>query len=169
MLESAVRAGDIASWGLATWDGLRVPPEHPEHVSLSEVREIASAVSGPGHHFRAVQLPVNLAMAQAVAYASQDTPSGRKPARLAARELGLAAFGSASLLQGRLTAELPEELDAAFPDAAPGAARALQFARSAPGMTTSLVGVSTREHAAADFELARVAPADPARVLSLFG
>jgi aryl-alcohol dehydrogenase-like predicted oxidoreductase len=80
----------------------------------------------------------------------------------------LAAFGSASLLQGRLAADLPEEVVEAFPEAQTGAQQALQFSRSAPGMTTSLVGACHPEHAREDFALAGVAPAEPSRVLSLF-
>jgi aryl-alcohol dehydrogenase-like predicted oxidoreductase len=168
VLESVARAGEIAAWGLATWDGLRVPPEHPEHLSIAEVAQMARTAGGEDHHFRAVQLPVNLAMAQAIAYRSQETPEGRRPALAAAASLGLAAFGSASILQGRLASDLPEELDAAFPEASAGAERALQFSRSAPGMTASLVGVSNPAHAREDFALARVPPADPARVRALF-
>jgi aryl-alcohol dehydrogenase-like predicted oxidoreductase len=82
--------------------------------------------------------------------------------------LGLAAFGSASLLQGRLAGELPEEIEEAFPEAGSGASRALQFSRSAPGMTTSLVGVSTPAHARDNFALAAVPPASPDRVMGLF-
>ena len=168
VLEGAVASGKIARWGLATWDGLRVPPEHPEHLSLAEVRQAAEEVAGADHHFAAVQLPNNIAMAQAVAYRSQETAEGRLPALAAASELGLAAFGSASLLQGRLAGDLPDEVAAAFPTAAPGAQRAIQFSRSSPGMTTALVGVSTAEHARENFALAGVSPADPARVLALF-
>jgi aryl-alcohol dehydrogenase-like predicted oxidoreductase len=167
-LEAAVAGGKIARWGIATWDGLRVPPEHPEHLSLAETSTVAQEVAGEDHHFAAVQLPVNLAMAQAVAYQSQETGDGRLPALSAARKIGVAAFGSASLLQGRLAGDLPEEVEAAFPSASPGAQRALQFSRSAPGMTTALVGVSTADHAREDFGLARVSPADPSRVLALF-
>ena len=168
VLEEAVSAGKVASWGLATWDGLRVPPEHPEHLSIQETQEIAEAVAGKEHHFAAVQLPVNLMMAQGIAYPSQRTPGGRLPAVAAACSLGLAVFGSASLLQGRLAADLPEEVVEAFPEVETGAQRALQFSRSALGMTTSLVGVSNVEHARENFSLSRVAPADPSRVLSLF-
>ena len=167
-LENAVGEGKIAAWGLATWDGLRVPPEHPEHLSLRETLEAARQVGGERHHFRAVQLPMSLAMAQAVAYRSQPSARERLPALLAAREEGLAAFGSASLLQGRLTGDLPEEIGAAFPEASSGAQRALQFSRSAPGMTTSLVGVSTLAHAEDNFALARVPPAAAERVMDLF-
>jgi aryl-alcohol dehydrogenase-like predicted oxidoreductase len=167
-LEAAVAAGKIARWGIATWDGLRVPPEHPEHLSLAETSTVAREVAGEDHHFAAVQLPVSLAMAQAVVYRSQETGDGRVPALSAARKIGFAAFGSASLLQGRLAGDLPEEVEAAFPSASPGAQRALQFSRSAPGMTTALVGVSKVDHAREDFGLARVSPEDPSRVLALF-
>lgn len=167
-LEGAVADGKIARWGLATWDGLRVPPEHPEHLSLGETREVAREIAGKDHHFAAVQLPVNLAMAQAVVYRSQETADERLAALPAARKLGLAAFGSASLLQGRLAGDLPDEVEEAFPTASPGAQRALQFSRSAPGMTAALVGVSTVEHAREDFALAGVSPAEASRVLELF-
>jgi aryl-alcohol dehydrogenase-like predicted oxidoreductase len=167
-LEEEAAAGRIAAWGIATWDGLRVPPEHPEHLSIAAVRGAAEKVAGSGHHFRGVQLPFNLAMAQAAVYRSQATGNGRQTALGAALAAGLAAFGSASLLQGRLSAELPEEIAEAFPGLTTSAQRALQFCRSAEGMTGALVGVSSPEHAAENFELARHSPASPERVLSLF-
>ncbi len=166
-LEGAVEAGRIVAWGLATWDGLRAPSGHPEHLSIAEVLEIARAAAGE-HHFAAIQLPVNLAMAQAIVYRSQDTGGRRLPALSAAQALGLAAFGSASILQGRLACDLPEEVVEAFPEASTPAQCALQFARSAGGMTAALVGVSTADHAREDFGLCRVPPADPGRVRALF-
>ena len=84
------------------------------------------------------------------------------PALIAAEKAGLAVFGSSSLLQGRLTADLPEEIGPALAGAETDAQRALQFSRSAPGMTTALVGVSSPEHAGENFALARVPPADRA-------
>jgi aryl-alcohol dehydrogenase-like predicted oxidoreductase len=168
VLEEAASEEKIGSWGLATWDGLRVPPEHPEHLSMKAALEIATQAAGRAHHFTAVQMPLNLAMAQAIAYSSQETEGGRVSALSAAATLGLAVFGSASLLQGRLSADLPEEIVEAFSEALSGSQRALQFSRSAPGMTTSLVGVSDPAHARDNFALAAVGPADPARVLALF-
>ena len=167
-LEKAVGEGKIARWGLATWDGLRVPAEHPEHLSIADTLAAAERVAGEDHHFAAVQLPNNLAMAQAVVFRSQPSAGGRVPALAAAAAIGLAAFGSASLLQGRLAGDLPDEVEAAFPTVPAGARRALQFSRSSPGMTTALVGVSTPDHAREDFALAGISPADPARVLALF-
>src|SRR5258706_498665 len=105
---------------------------------------------------------------RSIASASQETQGRRMPALSAASGLALAAFGSASLLQGRLAADLPEEIVEAFPEAVTGAQRALQFSRSASGMTASLVGVSSPAHAHDNFALAGVDPADPAKVLALF-
>jgi aryl-alcohol dehydrogenase-like predicted oxidoreductase len=168
VLEDAISEGKVASWGLATWDGLRAPAEHPEHLSISDLLGLAREIAGAGHHFRAVQLPVNLAMSEAIAYPSQESAAGRVPALEAARASGLAAFGSASILQGRLAVELPEEIESALSGASSGAQKALQFSRSSPGMTTSLVGASNPAHASEDFGLAKVAPADPEVVLGLF-
>jgi aryl-alcohol dehydrogenase-like predicted oxidoreductase len=167
-LEEAAANGRIARWGLATWDGLRVPPEHPEHLALALAEAVAREVVGTDHHFAAVQLPVNLAMAQAVVYRSQGSDGDREPALVAAANRGLAAFGSASLLQGRLAGDLPDELESALADVPAGACRAIQFSRSSPGMTAALVGVSTPEHAREDFGLAALPPADPSRILALF-
>ena len=161
VLEEAASEGKIGSWGLATWDGLRVPPEHPEHLSMKATLDIAREAGGEKHHLAAVQMPFNLAMAQAVAYPSQDCAGERLSALAAAARSGLAAFGSASLLQGRLAGDLPEEIEEAFPEAKSGGQRALQFSRSAPGMTVSLVGVSNPAHAADNFALAGVNPAPP--------
>ncbi|HEX4440192.1 MAG TPA: aldo/keto reductase [Thermoanaerobaculia bacterium] len=167
-LEEAADGGAIAAWGLATWDGLRVPPEHPEHLSLEAVRAIAEEVGGEGHRFRGVQLPVNMAMAQAVAFRSQAVGGRRLPALAAARALGLATFGSASILQGRLSDGLPPEVVEAFPGLETDAQRALQFSRSAPGETCALVGASRPEHAREDFAVARVPPASEDAVMGLF-
>jgi aryl-alcohol dehydrogenase-like predicted oxidoreductase len=167
-LEEEAGAGRIAAWGLATWDGLRVPPEHPEHLSMAEVLGMAKEIAGDGHHFRAVQLPSNLAMTQGMVYRSQETGEGRQAAMTAAGTLGLAAFGSASIWHGRLAADLSEEIAEAFPEARTSGQKALQFARSAPGVTSALVGVSSPEHALEDFALAKVPPAAPGRILGLF-
>ncbi len=168
VLEEAAESGSIGCWGLATWDGLRAPASHPEHVSLARTLEIAREISGDRHHFAAVQLPVNLAMPEAIAFPSQDIGQGRVPVLRAAQALGLGVFGSATLLQGRLSGELPEEMAAAFPEAGTAARQAIQFSRSAPGMTTSLVGAAHPEHAREDFGLCAIPPAKPERVMGMF-
>ena len=169
VLEEEAAAGRIAAWGAATWDGLRVPPDHPDHLSLEELAGVAGKAGGAGHHFRAVQLPTNLGMTQSVVYRSQPVAGRRMPALEACAALRLAAFGSASILQGRAVGvDFPDAVSGAFPEAESSLLQALQFARSAPGVTAALVGVSDPEHAAEDFALARIPPAPGARVLDLF-
>ncbi|MGH9441123.1 MAG: aldo/keto reductase [Thermoanaerobaculia bacterium] len=168
-LEEQVVAGTIARWGLATWDCLRVPPRHPAHVSLEECFGLAREVAGDSNHFHAIQAPVNLAMPQAVAFDSQSVKGRLRPLLDAARELGLAGFSSASILQGRLSdADLPPEVDELFSNVPAGARRALQFPRSAAGIAAALVGVSNPAHARETFGLSRIPPADSGRIRALF-
>jgi predicted aldo/keto reductase-like oxidoreductase len=137
---------------------------------MADALAAAREVAGEGHHFRAVQAPSNLGMAQAVLYPSQETPSGRLPAFPAAAALGLAAFGSASISQGRFAGvEFPEAVAQAFPEADSSVLQALQFSRSSSGVTAALVGVSNPEHAAEDFAVSKLAPADPGSLRSIFG
>jgi aryl-alcohol dehydrogenase-like predicted oxidoreductase len=148
---------------------LRVPPTHPAHLSLFDVLTAARDVAGDGHHFAAIQAPINLAMPHAIAYASQPLAGRTVPLTVAALELGIALFSSASILQGRLvTTELPPEIDALFANVPEGAQRALQLPRSAAGVTCALVGVSRPEHARDTFGLARLPPAPPEKIARLF-
>jgi aryl-alcohol dehydrogenase-like predicted oxidoreductase len=55
-------------------------------------------------------------------------------------------FGSATLMQSRLAANLPPTLAEHFPWCATDAQRAVAFARSLPGVTTSLIGMRSAEH-----------------------
>ena len=169
VLEKAAQEGRIGVWGVATWDALRVPASHPAHISLAEILAAARDVAGEGHHFAAVQAPVNLAMPQAIAYPSQPSRGKTVPLGTAAADAGLALFSSASILQGRLVgADLPEEVDALFAGVPAGAQRALQLPRSAAGTTSALVGVSDPGHARDTFGLALVPPADPEAIAALF-
>jgi len=170
VLEKAAQEDRIGAWGIATWDALRVPPSHPAHLSLAEIASAAQDVAGDENHFAAVQAPINVAMAQAIAYPSQPWRGGMAPLASVASDLGLALFASASILQGRLAeADLPPPIDALFGDVPAGARRALQLPRSAPAVTSALVGVSNPAHAHETFRLSRIAPADPEAVAALFG
>ena len=146
MLEDRVKRGDIARYGVATWNGLRVPPGTRSHLSLAELVRVAREAGGDDHHFRAVQLPVNLAMTEAVRLPTQVLDDGRTlPVLHAAAELGLSVVASATLMQGQLTQGLPAALADAFPAAKSDAQRALSFVRELP-VATALVGMKRREH-----------------------
>jgi aryl-alcohol dehydrogenase-like predicted oxidoreductase len=88
----------------------------------------------------------------------------------AAHRLGISLITSASLLQGRLTSDLPESFREKFSDALPTQAQqAIQFARSTPGITTALIGMSKAERVIENMAVAKVKPFSPAEYFSFFG
>jgi aryl-alcohol dehydrogenase-like predicted oxidoreductase len=111
-LESAVSAGRIGGYGLATWNGFRQPAGSPKLHSLADVVAVAREVAGEGHHFGYVQLPVNLMMPEAVVLPNQLVNGRELPLLAAAAELGVAVMASAPTLQGRLARGLPPALAA---------------------------------------------------------
>lgn len=144
-LESQVASGAIGSYGCATWNGFRVFAAQKNYLSLAELITIAEEAGGKSHHFRFVQLPVNLAMTEAVRLPTQT--SGTKNLSLldGAREAGITVITSASLMQSQLTHDLPETLRSLFPDLETDAQRALAFVRSLP-VGSSLVGMRSSAH-----------------------
>lgn len=168
-LEAAVQAGKIAAYGTATWNAYRVQSGARDAVSLVEVLKVAEEVGGPAHHFRAVQLPFNLAMLEALDPGMQVLDDKPAPALVAARSRGLMVFASASLLQGRLTEGLPAEIADHLSGLATDAQRAIQFVRSTPGVTTALVGMSRSRHVEENLATARVAPLSFRDYRAMFG
>jgi aryl-alcohol dehydrogenase-like predicted oxidoreductase len=150
VLEEAVARSEIGVYGCATWDELRVPPGTHGHLSLEQLVELAGEVAGKGHHFRAIQVPVNLAMPDAVRNPTQTLGTEGRAVTVveAAAELGLTVVASASLMQSRLTRGLPAALHEAFPDASTDAQRAIEFTRTLPGITAALVGMKQAAHVA---------------------
>ena len=147
LLEERVASGDIGCYGCATWNGLRTPPDARGHLDLSELVSLAQDVGGDDHHFRVVQLPVNLAMSEAVRAPTQRLGSRRVvPALQAATELGVSVVASATLMQARLTSDLPTALRETFPALSSDAQRAIAFVRSLPGVSTALVGMRSLDH-----------------------
>jgi aryl-alcohol dehydrogenase-like predicted oxidoreductase len=157
-LEEACDAGQVGCYGVATWNGLRADAKQPEHIGLERLVALAKEAGGAKHRFAVVQLPLNLAMTEALLQPTQEVRGAALPALDAARELGIAVVGSASLLQGRLSRGLPPFVDAVLQQG-DDARNALQFARSCPGVTASLVGMGRAAHAEADLALARSPPA----------
>ncbi|MGB9612433.1 MAG: aldo/keto reductase, partial [Bryobacteraceae bacterium] len=71
-------------------------------------------------------------------------------------------------LQARLAQGLPEAVRRAFPECHTDAQCALQFARSAPGVTTALAGMSSAAHIEENLALAGVPPTPLERWMTLF-
>src|SRR5579872_258778 len=160
MLERQVEAGNIDHYGIATWGAMRAPQGSRDHIDLADVVEIAQQSGGEQHHFRFVQLPFNLGMLEAYGLLNHRLGKDNVSMLSAAEQLGIAAVASATLYQGRLTHGLPESMKQAL-GCNSDAETAIQFSRSAPGVTTSLVGMGQPEHVTANLRTALVAPMNP--------
>ena len=166
-LESAVSSGKIGAYGLATWNAFREDPKSPGYLSLEEMTRIATEAGGNDHHFRFVQLPLNLAMPEALTRPNQVAVGKTLAMVQAGRALGITLVSSAALLQGQLTRNLPAAMRSAW-GMQSDSALALQFARSAPGITTALVGMSQIGHVEDNLALAGVEPAGREEFLKVF-
>ena len=166
-LESAVAERKIGAYGMATWNAFREDPKSPGFLSLEAMAELASEVGGAQHHFRFVQLPFNLAMPEALTRPNQSVAGKTMPMVQAARDLGITLVTSAALLQGQLTKNLPPFVYSAL-KLKKESELALQFARSVPGLTTALVGMSRVEHVLANLALVGVEPASREQFMMLF-
>ena len=103
------RDGQIAAYGVCTWDGLLRSHTDRAHLSLLDLFDWALDVGGADHHLRAIQLPYNLAMAEALRLPSQIGPAGGTAAVLSALHgTGTLVLASAPLMQGRALGRLPE-------------------------------------------------------------
>jgi aryl-alcohol dehydrogenase-like predicted oxidoreductase len=166
-LEGEVRDGKIGAYGLATWNGFRQERRAKDYLSLEEILAVARTVAGDGHHFRFVQLPFNLAMSEALTLVNQTMDGRQGSALQAARALGITVISSATLLQGQLTSSLPPFVSAAL-GLKSDLQRALQFARSTPGISTALVGSSRAQHVRENLEIINVEPAAREQYLKVF-
>jgi aryl-alcohol dehydrogenase-like predicted oxidoreductase len=166
-LESAVAQGKIQFYGMATWNGLRQEKSARDAMDLGEIAQIAHDIAGEEHRFRFVQLPFNLGMTEALTLGNQQVNGHEKTVMEAAGELGITLIASASLLQGQVAKNLPEFVASAL-GLENDAERALQFARSSPGITTALVGMSRVEHVQANARLVGVPPATVEQFSKLF-
>jgi len=116
-LEQNRRQGKLAHYGVATWNGFRLPQNSGGYHSLERMVEIAREVGGDRHGFHFIQLPFNEWMPEGAAVIGM------------AQRFGVTVVTSASLMQGRIPPR-----------------RAIEFVRSQPGITTALIGMSRVEH-----------------------
>lgn len=152
-LERRRADGDIGAYGVATWDAFRVPRDHDRYLSLPEVvsraESAADAVGADDAGLAAIQLPFNVSMADAftVEAHAHPTEAGDVSALWYAHEVGLDVVTSATLGHGELAGGLPSAVDAEL-SGDTAAQRAVNFARSAPGVKTALVGMGSADHVA---------------------
>jgi aryl-alcohol dehydrogenase-like predicted oxidoreductase len=167
-LEQSVANGKIREYGVATWNGFRAEPDADGYHSLEQMADLAKEVAGAEHHFRFIQVPFNLAMPEALFFQNQKLGDEYESVVEAARALGITVVASGSLLQGQAARGLPEAIREPLGSLATDAQTGIQFVRSAPGITTALVGMSQREHVEENLQLVGIAPAQPDDLLSVF-
>jgi aryl-alcohol dehydrogenase-like predicted oxidoreductase len=143
-----------------------VAPDSPEHLSLEELLGLAREVAGEAHHFRWVQLPLNLALTEA--YLEPTQRMGGRPRTLleAAQAAGIRVQTSASIMQARLLTRIPESMIRAMGLETPAQA-SLQFTRSCPGVTTALCGMAQARHVAENARLLTLPKLDAASVAAV--
>jgi len=166
--EGFVAAGKIRAYGVATWNGFRVPPGQEGHLSLARLLEAAESAGGSDHHFRWIQLPLNLAMPEAFLAPTQRLQGTAMTPLAAAQASGLSVQTSASIMQGRILNQLPEGFAEALGLQTPAQA-ALQFTRSCPGVTTALCGMGRAAHVAENVAVMGIPKLDTMALESLFG
>jgi len=145
-LEELRAAGKIRFFGTATWDGYR----NARLLSVERLAAIAREQGGEDHGFRFIQLPLNIGMLEAL----QLGVLGQ------AAEAGISVIASASLLQTRVLGCIPEQVAAALPGLSTDAQRAIQFTRSAPGITAALAGMSRVAHVSENLAVSTTPPAN---------
>jgi aryl-alcohol dehydrogenase-like predicted oxidoreductase len=167
VLEDAVAQGHIRVYGTATWDGYRAKVGSRGHLSLEALVKIAEEVGGKDHHFKAIQLPYNLGMPEALAEQTQVLNGSPMSFLEAAKALGLYVMASAAILQGQLTRGLPAQVREGLGDGT-DAQRSIQFVRSTPGMGTALIGMKQADHVRENLAVAARAPLSFEQFASLF-
>lgn len=140
-----VRSGQIRFFGISTWSGL-LGLSAEESLSLIEIHALAAS-TGAQDHFKFIQAPFSAGLTQALTHRTQADSQGRPISllRLTA-ELGMHFFGSAPLLHGKiLSVACPDALKRSFPWPSDTQVY-LDFARSCPGLRTTIVGTTRLSH-----------------------
>lgn len=169
LFEKNIADGKMVSYGVATWNGFRVAPEARDYHGLEQMVDTARAVAGDRHGFRFIQLPYNLAMPEALVSANQPAGDEDLSTLETALELDITAIASGTIMQGKLSRGLPTDLKAKLAPGGTDAQAGIQFTRSAPGLTTALVGMSNPAHVDENLQLRGRPPLSAAQYADLFG
>ncbi|MGQ0792650.1 MAG: aldo/keto reductase [Deltaproteobacteria bacterium] len=160
MLERKVSEGKIKMYGTATWSGYRQGLLANDGLSLEEITQAAREAGGANHHFKVIQLPLNLAMPEALVIKNQMINREAVSAIEAAAKFEISVVASSSILQSRLAKELPKFIGEYLKGLKTDAQRAIQFTRSTPGIASALVGMSRISHVEENMKVAQ-APIPP--------
>lgn len=162
VLERAVADGRIGAYGLATWSGFREEPASTQSMQLETCLEAAKfaaqAVGAKEHHFKAIQLPLNLAMPEAALVRTQKIGATTLPAIEAAKTFELDVAVSVPLFQARLCHGLPDFIVEKFPEEMSQAHCALAFTTAFASVDAAMVGMKDLEHVKHNLALLKKEP-----------
>lgn len=167
VLEEKVRAGTLTAYGVATTAGFAAGTEEPRRLKLSELLDAAEKGGGSGHRFRVLELPVSLAAPWAFTGPCEPDRFGEATLLEAASGAGLMVVAASPLGGGGLAAGLPPVLHPLFPGCGTDAQRALQHARSLPGVACAVAGTRSADHAAENAALLSMPKASAAMLAKL--
>ena len=141
--ENQRKNGFIKYYGMATWECFRVPKDHPQYLSISDIANMSKEIGGKDNGFRFIQLPYNMYLDQALTQKNQSLEGTKYSILEVSQKLGIGVFTSVPLMQAKLLAPnvLPE-----FGNLSKPSHRAIQFVRSTPGVIAPLVGQKSPEH-----------------------
>lgn len=158
-LEQEADAGRIGCYGLATWRAFRASPGEKGYISIAGAKALAKRAAGDkADRFLCVQMPLSITMPEAIQRPTQWMGEATVPAIAAARILGLAVVGSGSIGQGKVPTMNESLVKWLGEDLTDDNQRALQFSRSASGLTTALVGMKQPDHVAANLDVQSRSP-----------
>jgi aryl-alcohol dehydrogenase-like predicted oxidoreductase len=140
LLEKKIEEKKIGRFGIATWNGFR---KKKGALQLSRLLSAAQEVAGESHHFKAIQLPLNLIMIEALQFKNQLIGKEKKTILQAALESGISVMASSPLMQSQVSL-LPRRLFEKLPFSESPIAQAIQFVLSTPEICTAFIG--TKAH-----------------------
>lgn len=146
LFEKMAEEKKIRRYGIATWNGFRMKKGA---LQLEKILECARSAGGAQHRFKAIQLPYNLVMLEAIKVKNQVFEEEKRTIWEAAAKAKISLLVSAPLMQGKVLA-LRQQVFEKLPSEESPALQALQFVVSSPLCTTAFVGMRQMEHAQED-------------------
>jgi len=170
--ESQIAAGKLRHYGVSS-NTATAAADDPEATSFTRMWSAAQAAGGAGHHFRVLQLPMNLIESGAVFEPNNDGATVLEKAR----ELGVGVLVNRPLnaivdnrllrLAGATGAPVTELLERALPPerrSATPSQKALHVVASAPGVSCELVSMRLPAYVDEASEVLRWVPLEGTRV-----
>jgi len=169
LFEELKKEGKINFYGVASWNSFLFENDNLEYISIKDLVNIARKIDAKG--FKFIQMPYNLAKTHAFNYTNQpaDDELFYSPLQIA-KKYNLNIIGSSSLLQMNLfkkpfSQTVTKLLGKVFVS---DIQKALQFARSAPDITTALFSSKEPTHIKHNLELAHIPKTPSQNYMKIF-